>query len=124
MRKSGNGTIARQDLYLLVCWPYIFLYKIGISKDADDRAKQISKERHGTWHVVAVARIEFAYQIEQLLLALTIPFYWPFFGGKELRWGPLWVLFIPLYWSLFILRYLIIMSLWLGIAYLFWRYHQ
>lgn len=120
-RKSGNGTIARQDLYLVVCWPYVFLWKIGISKDAKQRARQISQEKVGSWHVVARARIEFAYHIEQIILALTLLFFWPFFGGVEVRWGPLWLLLAPIVWALAILRFVIVASLLLLAFYaLFW----
>ena len=123
-RKSGNGTTAKQDLYLLVCKQYPVLFKIGISKDATERAKDISREKVGTWVAVTVIRTEFAYQIEQFLLTATIFFYWPFFGGKEMRWGPLWLLLVPVYWLIFIIRYLIIMAFWFGLGYAFWWFHQ
>lgn len=123
-RKSGNGTIARQELYLLVNWPYVFIYKIGIGKDAKARARDKSRDHPGTYHCVAAARIEFAYQIEQLLLALTLPFFWPFFGGKEIRWGPLWLLLMPVYWLLILLRELVILALMLCASYLYWLAYQ
>lgn len=120
-RKSGNGTIARQDLYLMVNWPYFFIFKIGISRDAKHRSRQVSAKHPGTYYCVAVARIEFAYQVEQLLLSLTSLFYWPFFGGKEQRWGLLWVLIAPLIWLLVLLRYLIIMAMILLVFYIYWK---
>lgn len=66
-RKSGNGTAARQWLYLYVNIPLVILFKIGISGNYKRRAKQVSKKGFGQTVPVFAVRIPFAFQCEQAM---------------------------------------------------------
>ena len=94
-RRSGNGTAAAQDLYCLINLPFFWVWKIGISKDAKNRAQDLSLETRGYWLPIAWVRIFFAYQIEQRLLSITSWAHAPFDGLTETRYiivGPfLWL---------------------------------
>lgn len=71
MRKTGNGTWRRQNLYCMINLPFFWVWKIGIGKTAQVRAQSISNQVPGKMYVVAVVNILFAYQIEQVVLKLT-----------------------------------------------------
>jgi hypothetical protein len=70
-RRSGNGTSAAQDLYVMVNLPFLWVWKIGVSRDARDRARQVSKNIPGWMVTVAAVRLRWAYAIEQWLLNAT-----------------------------------------------------
>jgi hypothetical protein len=70
-RRSGNGTRAAQDLYIMINLPFLWVWKIGVSRNAEDRARQVSKNVPGWMFTVAAVRLRWAYAIEQRLLAAT-----------------------------------------------------
>ncbi|MBK8564797.1 MAG: GIY-YIG nuclease family protein [Saprospiraceae bacterium] len=78
-RKSGNGTAARQWLYLYINVPFIFLFKIGISGNYKRRAKQVSQKGFGRTIPVFAVRVPFAFQCEQAMHR--------FFGLFNIRYG-------------------------------------
>ncbi len=102
-RKSGNGTSARQWLYLYVNIPLIFLFKIGISGNYKRRARQVSKKGIGQTIPVFAVRIPFAFQCEQALHRLFRLFNIKYGGSKE--WylfpvAPLAIAFMLLAWAM------------------------
>ncbi len=104
--KSGNGTIATQDLYLLVNIPFIWIVKIGISGDGKKRARDIDKSAIGIDVLVCKLRFPFAYHTEQLIHSacrlfslhklLFVPRSW-FGSGKTERFFFLAVIFYFLF---------------------------
>lgn len=70
-RRSGNGTRAAQDLYIMINLPFLWVWKIGVSRNAEDRARQVSKNIPGWMFTVAAVRLRWAYAIEQWLLSVT-----------------------------------------------------
>lgn len=86
-KKSGNGTNATQHLYCMINLPYFWVWKIGVSADCHKRAEQLTKKYAGKFIPIIWVNIPNAYGIEQLLLAITVPFKVQIkgTGGKELR---------------------------------------
>ena len=89
--------------------PFVWAWKIGISKDAYKRALQNSRNVPGVYVTVAVVRIAYAYHLEQMILKGTA---WAKTsvlgkGGREVR---LFVVGIPaalFVWALIICKWLI-----------------
>lgn len=89
-RKTGNGTRARQYLYIMLNLPFFWKWKIGISGNAQTRAKSITNIVPGRMVIVFAARVYNAYAFEQFLLRITN---WNAtkvqgVGGKEFRGLP------------------------------------
>ncbi len=89
--RSGNGSIWPQHLYLMVSTPLPLLCKIGISKDADKRALQVSKKVVGSAVVVLKIWVPLAYHTEQGLHSLFRIFNVRYGNGKE------WFAIIPVF---------------------------
>jgi len=70
----------------MVNFPMLFLCKVGISKDAERRAKDVSKGIPGRAVILFAGRIYFAYQIEQTLHRLGKAFNVPFVGSGKTEW--------------------------------------
>lgn len=66
-RKTGNGTAAKQWLYIFWNIPFIWVVKIGISGNVKRRRHQVGKTSPGFDIPVWYIPIFFAYQIEQAL---------------------------------------------------------
>jgi hypothetical protein len=81
-----NNTPQKQWLYVMVNFPMLFLCKVGISKDAERRAKDVSKSIPGRAIILFAGRIYFAYQIEQALHKLGKEFNVPFVGSGKTEW--------------------------------------
>lgn len=65
MRRTGNGTNARQWLYVLINIPMIWIVKIGITGNLSKRIRQIDRSAIG-WDVpIFAVKIRFAYAVEQ-----------------------------------------------------------
>lgn len=85
-RRSGNGTTARQWLYILANFPFIWIVKVGIAGDVTKREKQIDKSAKGWDFCIFKIKILFAYQVEQFVHRLCSPIQVSFDGsGKTER---------------------------------------
>lgn len=67
MKRSGNGTIAKQYLYVFWNLPYFWVVKVGIGGNVKRRLRQVDKENKGVDFLVFALRIPFAYQVEQFV---------------------------------------------------------
>jgi hypothetical protein len=65
-RRTGNGTAARQWLYVLWNFPFIWTVKIGITGDLARRVRQVDESAPGWDFPIWAVKIPFAYQVEQL----------------------------------------------------------
>jgi hypothetical protein len=102
-RKSGNGTAARQWLYLYVNVPLVFLFKIGISGNYKRRAKQVANKGFGHTVPVFAVRVPFAFQCEQAMHRFFRLFNIRYGGSRE--WylfpvAPLAILVMVFVWAL------------------------
>lgn len=77
-RRTGNGTSAKQWLYVFWNFPFIWVVKIGISGNVKYRRKRVSESSPGFDVPIWFVRIPFAYQVEQglhrALFFLRVPF--------------------------------------------------
>lgn len=72
--KSGNGTAARQWIYVLWNFPYVWVTKIGITGYPDMRLRDIDRTSPGWDFRLFHVRTFGAYQLEQFLHAIFYPF--------------------------------------------------
>lgn len=112
-KKSGNGTSAKQDLYILVNVPYVWVAKVGISGNAAKRKKEIDKSAKGKDLVLVKFRIHYAYQVEQFIHRLCAPIRVRFDGsGKTERFFILAIIPAFIFGLLF---WLVERLFWLGV---------
>lgn len=106
-RKSGNGTSASQHLYVMVNLPFVWAWKVGVSKSATRRAWELSRKLPGIMIPVAWVAMPFAYQHEQFLLRITKKARTQIFGqgGKELRHALVGVFLMLWVWVLLATKY-------------------
>jgi hypothetical protein len=102
-QKSGNGTHARQWLYLYVNVPFLVLVKIGISGDYKRRAREVNKAAFGWTIPVFAVKIPFAWQCEQAMHRLFCCFNISYGGSRE--WflfpvAPVAIALMALAWAL------------------------
>lgn len=87
--RTGNGTWVRQKLYCMINFPFIWIWKIGITgRPILERSKQVTNSvGWGIFIPIAWVNMIGAYQLEQYLLRKTKKFRVTMFGrgGKELR---------------------------------------
>jgi hypothetical protein len=118
-RRSGNGVSSAQDLYIMVNLPFLWVWKIGISRNAADRARQVSKNVPGWMVTVAAVRLRHAYAIEQFLLRVTAWAQVDIFGRKDREYrhilAGLPVLVVVL--LLLVLKYVFYVALLVGLLY-------
>lgn len=74
MRRSGNGTWARQYIYVLWNFPFIWITKIGITGWEKYRIKSIDRQAPGWDFYLFKTQVFGAYYLEQLLHAICFPF--------------------------------------------------
>lgn len=78
-RRSGNGTAAKQFLYVFWNIPFVWVVKIGIAGDVAKRMKGVNKTSPGIDIPIWFIPIPFAYQLEQWLHRslsfLQVPFW-------------------------------------------------
>lgn len=102
-----NGTASKQWLYVFVNFPMLFLCKVGISKDAERRARDVSKSIPGRAVILFAGKVWFAYPIEQAIhragKALNVPFMGS--GKTEWFWLPVGLITIFIILILLILEY-------------------
>lgn len=66
-RRSGNGTSARQWLYVFWNIPFIWIVKVGIAGSVKKRHSQVDRSAPG-WDIpIWYIKIPFAYQLEQFI---------------------------------------------------------
>ncbi len=70
-RRTGNGTRNRQYLYIMLNFPFVWKWKIGITGDIKTRCASISKIVPGRMVVIFAANVYNAYSFEQFLLHIT-----------------------------------------------------
>lgn len=70
-RRTGNGTRNRQYLYIMLNFPFVWKWKIGITGNIKTRCASISKIVPGRMVVVFAANVYNAYSFEQFLLHIT-----------------------------------------------------
>lgn len=116
-RKSGNGTSQSQHLYSMVNFPFIFAWKVGISKNTIKRAKQLTNKYPGLFIPVCWIKMPFAYQHEQFILNLTKRFKVTIWGkgGREIRF-----IFPGLLIAVWI--YFLLALKYIGLPYLFYLF--
>lgn len=68
--KSGNGTAAKQWLYVLWNLPYFWTCKVGITGYLDLRVQQIDEDNKGYDFPIFAIKIYGAYQVEQFVHGL------------------------------------------------------
>lgn len=66
-RRSGNGTNARQWLYVLWNFPFVWVVKIGIAGDMKTRRRQVNRSNIGLDFPIWGLPIHYAYPLEQWL---------------------------------------------------------
>lgn len=113
--KSGNHTNATQDLYCLVNFPLIFIWKIGIGASAINRAKEINDLDGVVGYFIPIvwAKVPYAYPIEQFSLKLAVmpprkvdPII--FFGLTETRFIIPGIIFPVIVLLVLLIKYLIL----------------
>lgn len=95
-RKSGNGVSSRQWLYVLGNFPYFWIVKIGISKCAKTRLRQIDKSAKGIDFILFKIKIRWAYQAEQFTHFLCSPIRVRFNGSGKTERFLFFALFVAL----------------------------
>lgn len=109
-KRSGNGTSAKQWLYLLINLPNFYLCKVGITGNLKNRLRSINDEAFGYTFPVFCFRVHFAYQIEQAILNVSKPFKFSYGQSGRSEWRIGIVVFLwPLYGLIFLFSRLFIL---------------
>lgn len=99
--------------------PFLWVWKIGISRNAEDRARQVSRKIPGRMFTVAAVRLRQAYAIEQFLLRVTAWAQVDIFGRKDREYRHILagipVLFVVL--LLLVLKYVFYVAILVGLLY-------
>lgn len=85
-RRTGNGTNASQDLYLLVYLPIPLFVKVGISGNVWQRVGFISESLPGFVVPLLYVRTPYAWTLEQWLHSCLSWLSVPFFGSGRTEW--------------------------------------
>lgn len=119
-RRTGNGTINAQWLYIFVNFPLLILVKIGISGNVGKRRKQVSDKVFGVAIPVWAVYIPFAYSTEQAMHGL---FSW---GNIRLNgFGKEWFILpvLPFAWIIINFMFLVYWSwIWIPLAWIYLKY--
>lgn len=119
-RTSGNGTNARQWLYLFWNIPCIWMCKIGIGGNYQRRSKEVSRTVFGVAVPVFAVKILFAYKIEKALHRTFRVFNIPFHGSGKEEW--FFILVLPfaavVMLFFFLLEWVIILGILLFISWI------
>lgn len=107
-RKSGNGTASPQWIYLMVCFPTVFLWKVGISGKVGRRARQVSDKVFGIAVPVFAVWVPYAWHLEQFMHGIFYMANVRYGKGRE------WFLFPVAPFAFLIM--LTAMAFWLAVA--------
>lgn len=94
--KTGNGTVNKQFIYVLIHIPFFALQKIGITGNMRARLKEINETTFGYCLPLFFGRVFAAYYLEQLLLGLTWPLKWQLNGSGGSEWRLFGIIALPI----------------------------
>lgn len=112
--------LKRQRIYIFGNWPYLFLIKIGISKNVLLRKQNVSKTGRGRAFVILSLSVPFARRVEQFLHILCKPLNIRWAGSGKTEWffALAIVLALPILVLVALLEFVVLAVLFYG----FYRY--